>query len=384
MSVVGSRVGTKAWSDGRQNEIQKSDKINSNSASDIQKLGGEDVGNVLNKIADPNYVDPSKKIRAVGSDKLDKDAFMKLMLAQMKNQDPTNPMKNHEMAAQLAQFSGLEQMQNMNTTLTEIQKGQKPAESFQALNFIGKSVSGDSAKVIRMKGDKDHEFAFTLPDAAQKIELKVRNQEGEIIRKVDLHDMKKGDNKWVWNGKMENGTTAPVGEYQFFIEAKTAAGKKLSVKTDFNGVISGVSYSAEGPVLLVGNQAVKLKDVKKIVDPSLKNNDQKLTMSSSPDLKSGQAASENEDKGAEEAPVTPANMLTNVGMSNGMMEKLKKETTPNAMIKPESKSDQRVEAQAKLSSETDKENAKDVDKVDVKEAVKESTVKKEEPKQVEL
>lgn len=161
-----------------------------------------------------------KKIRAVGNDKLDKDAFMKLMLAQMKNQDPTNPMKSHEMAAQLAQFSSVEQMQNMNNTLTDIKNAQKPTETYQALNFIGKAVSGDSSTLTRVKGDKAHDFNFELPQNAKDIEIKVRNAQGEIVRKVDLHDLKSGQNTWTWNGENEHGQQAPVGEYTFLVEAK--------------------------------------------------------------------------------------------------------------------------------------------------------------------
>ena len=330
MSVVGAKIGTKVWSDAQQNDIVKTDGKSGNSATDMSRLSGEEIGNVLNKIADPNYVDPAKKTRGVGSDKMDKDAFMKLMLAQMKNQDPTNPLKSHEMAAQLAQFSSLEQLQNINSTLGDMQKGQKPSESFQALNFIGKGVSGDSAKVIRLKGDKDHEFNFAIPEDAKDAEIRVRNQDGEIVRKVSLHDLKKGENKWTWNGKNEAGNASPVGEYQVLVEAKGSNGKKLFVKTDFSGIISGVSYTADGPVLMVGSQSVKLKDVKQIIDPSAKNNDQKSTSNIVPDLKTRPSASENEEKGAEEAAPTPAGLMTSVGMSSGMMEKLKKDTTPSS------------------------------------------------------
>jgi hypothetical protein len=91
----------------------------------------------------------------------------------------------------------------------------------------------------------------------------------------------------------------------------------------------------------VGNQSIKLKDVKKIIDPSLKNNGQNLPKIQPPDLKNSQAASDNEEKGAEEAPVSPANLMDSVGMSNGMMEKFKQDTTPAAaaapVIKPETK-----------------------------------------------
>jgi flagellar basal-body rod modification protein FlgD len=123
----------------------------------------------------PNWIDPSKKARTVGNSNLDKDAFFKLMLAQMKNQDPTNPLKSHEMAAQLANFSSLEQMQNINKTLGEMKEGQKPSENFQALNLIGKAVAGDSSKVIRGLNDKDHDFKFNLPMDASEVGIKVRS-----------------------------------------------------------------------------------------------------------------------------------------------------------------------------------------------------------------
>jgi flagellar basal-body rod modification protein FlgD len=327
MSVMGTKFSTKTWSDAPQNEIQKSSGVQTISATDKARFEDQNVGEVLNKIADPNWVDPSKKMRAVGSDKMDKDAFMKLMLAQMKNQDPTNPLKSHEMAAQLAQFSSLEQMQNMNNTLTEMRNGQKPSENFQALNFIGKAVSGDSARLTRVKGDKEHDFNFDLPDDAKAVQIKVRNQEGEIVRKIDLKDLKKGQNKFTWNGQDERGTNMPTGDYQFIVEATTATSKKLAVKTDFDGIISGVNYSAEGPVLLVGNQSVKLKDVKKIVDPSLMKNGQNLQQ----DLKNSQVQgdTESKDQGAKESEVKTS-VLDNVGMSRDMITKVAKEIKPDA------------------------------------------------------
>ncbi len=273
MAMMGIKQGTKMWGDTRSEPLAtKSDGKENLNSQELAQLGGDNVGDVLNKIADPNWIDPSKKMRAVGSDKLDKDAFMKLMLAQMKNQDPTNPLKSHEMAAQLAQFSSLEQLQNVNTSLDAIKTGQKPTETYQALNFIGKAVSGDSSKVLRMKGDKDHAFNFVLPAAAKSADILVKNDQGETVRKVQLKDLKQGENSWRWNGEGENGLPAQTGEYKFVIEAKDATGKKVAVRTSFDGTITGVNYTADGPVLLVGDQAVKLKDVKKIVDPSVNAN----------------------------------------------------------------------------------------------------------------
>lgn len=344
MSVMGTKIGTKTWSNAPQNEITKSSGMQTLSATDKARFENQDLGETLNKIADPNWVDPSKRMRAVGSDKMDKDAFMKLMLAQMKNQDPTNPLKSHEMAAQLAQFSSLEQMQNMNNTLTEMRNGQKPSENFQALNFIGKAVSGDSARLTRVKGDKEHDFTFDLPDDAKTVQIKVRNAEGEIVRKIDLKDLKKGSNKFTWNGQDDRGAAMPTGDYQFIVEAMASNNKKLAVKTDFDGIISGVNYSAEGPVLLVGTQSIKLKDVKKIVDPSLMKNGQNVQQ----DLKNQLGLSDTEKKaeGAQEAEVKTS-VLDNVGMSRDMIDRVAKEIKPDSNEKSQAQSQPKPEQESK-------------------------------------
>lgn len=347
MGVVSIGRTTQAFGK-TEGPIESTNSTASNlSADELKKLGADNIGEVLNKIADPNWVDPSKKMRTVGSDKLDKDAFFKLMLAQLRNQDPTNPLKSHEMAAQLANFSSLEQMNNMNQTLTEMKNGQKPMEQFQALNFIGKAVGGDSSKITRTRGDKDHDFRFSLKNPAAKVEIRIRNNDtGETIRTIALQKLKEGDNNFVWNGLNEKGQPAPAGSYQMFAEAYNDAGVKQVVKTDFEGVITGVNYTAEGPVLMVGNQSVRLKDIKKIQDPSLMKNDQKVNSVVESNLKTADATAQTDSKqsangtsaeapsetstpveGAPDAPLKlQQNLMETVGMSREMQNKLAKET----------------------------------------------------------
>lgn len=339
MGTMGVKLGTKTFSDAAPTEkhVNTVNGTSNLSALDMQKLGGEDVGDILNKIADPNWVDPKKKMRAVGNDKLDKDAFFKLMIAQMKNQDPTNPLKPHEMSAQLANFSALEQMTNVNQTLTEIKNGQKPAEQFQALALLGKAVQGDSAQISRAKGDREHDVRFQLAKSADEAEVSISNSQGEVVRKYSLKNLKEGDNKITWNGLDERGNAARADEYRVSIEAKGAAGK-VAVNTAFEGTITGVNYTAEGPVLLVGNQTVRLKDLRKIVDPSLMKNDQKAENSTPKNLGDSGAAVQNGDidamVGKEEVPPAPeaeapkADLLSGVSLSREMMSRLEKETKP--------------------------------------------------------
>lgn len=330
MAAMGTKIGTKAFSNPNNTPITKAETTRTSAAGADETLGSDNVGEMANKLSDAAWVDPSKKMRATGNANMDKDAFFKLMLTQMKHQDPTNPLKSHEMAAQLAQFTSLEQLQNMNSTLQDMRAGQKPAESFQALSFIGKAVAGDSAKLIRGDEKSTHDFTFTLPTDVAGAEVKVRNPSGEIVRTFKMTALKAGENKINWDGKSEQGVTQGTGEYQFLVEAKDANGKKVAVKTDFQGTISGVNYTAEGPVLLIGDKTIRMADVKKIVDPGIKNNDQKLNPvneNTKQDLKKGLTVEETKKNAAVTVEPGKGNLATGVAMTGGMKNKLETEAT---------------------------------------------------------
>lgn len=248
------------------------------SAGDFQKAYGDQaVGDVLNKIADPNYQDPSKKIRAVGNNSLDKDAFFKLMLTQMKNQDPTNPMQSHEMAAQLAQFSSLEQLNNIGKGIEGLGAATASQGSFGALSFIGKVVSGDASKVSRGAGDTEHGFGFQLGNDAQKVKVSVKDATGKVVRELEVGALKKGQNSVKWNGLTTEGLPARPGEYKFAIEATDSSGAKVYSKSAFEGRISGVDFTSSGPMVIVNGQSIKLSEVKKIEDPGMVQQPQNQT-----------------------------------------------------------------------------------------------------------
>ena len=299
------KAGTKTWRDpqaGVEPDLKSQGTARSLTQGEKEALGTENLGEALNKIADPNYIDPSKKVRGVGSNAMDKDAFFKLMIAQLKHQDPSNPLKNHEMAAQLAQFSGLEQMTNINTTLQEMKQANKPVEQFQALNLIGKEVSGDSAKITRSDLDKDHEVKFNLPQDTKDTEVTIFNAKKEVVRKLKFSQLKAGENKFSWNGEDEKGNKAKAGDYKVEISATGTAGQKLAVKTDFTGLVTGMSFSPEGPVLQVGKQNVRLKDIRQFSDPSLKNNDQNSTDVTNLDLNKAAASKQTNIKQETKSP----------------------------------------------------------------------------------
>ncbi len=248
---------------------EKSDGLNNLSAMDQAKIIGDgNVGDLLNKVTDPNFV-AQKTTRGVGGSEMNKDAFFKMMLAQMKNQDPTNTLKSHEMAAQLAQFTSLEQLTNLNAGVKELKDQNAPSVNYQALALIGKQVSGDTSKISRSVGDTKHDIAFKLAADATSAQVSIKDNIGNIIRKIELKTLKKGDNIATWNGLSDDARAIGAGEYKISIEARGADGRKVFAKTEFSGKISGLNFTPQGPVIMMGDSQIRMADIKKIEDMPL-------------------------------------------------------------------------------------------------------------------
>ncbi len=330
MSVKG---GTQTWSPAQQQVDLGRDNTRTVAADkQAEAFGDQAVGDVLNKIVDPNWVDPSKAARKVGDGALDKDAFMKLLLTQMKHQDPTSPLQSHEMAAQLAQFTSLEKLSNINEGIDGLMKAQAPSRNFEALGLIGKAVAGDSSKIDQMAEGDIHPISFNSIGEITKANIQIKNPEGMVVRTLDATNLKAGKNEVVWNGKAEDGQDAPKGAYTVVIEAKNSSGKKMGVDTKFQGVITGVNFTAQGPVLMIGKNSIPLKDVKEIIDPNLMQQEtQRLQVQqmmqqqmSGPQVKN--TVSKPQVKPAEndkQNTVAQSNMES-VGMSRGVMNELSK------------------------------------------------------------
>jgi len=339
--MLGVKVGTTTWGKPEDTTALQRDTSKSIAATEKEAaLGGEEaIGDVLNKVADPNYVDPSKAQRKVGNNSLDKDAFLKLMLAQMKHQDPTNPQPSHEMAAQLAQFTSLEQLNNINSTLGNMSKAQTPQLNYQALNFIGKKVSGDSSKLLRIANDTKHDFNFNLAADASKVTVKVLDSDGNAVRTIENKNFKKGANTITWNGMSDDGAAARPGEYKFQVEASNSNGQKVFAKTDFDGKITGMNFTPEGPVLLVGNQTIRMQDVKRIEEiqdgamPSVpvqagqilpQGAQQAPQKKSAPSIQQQQQQQQEEKVGKAVDPLVKADIKKSVAMSGPMLDQVKK------------------------------------------------------------
>jgi len=229
----------------------------------MNMAGKETVGDVANRVANSGKTS-SRVVDGKGNPKLDKDAFFKLMLTHLKNQDPTSPLKSHEMAAQLAQFSSLEQMSNVSETLKKMESGQVNNGQYQALDLIGKLVSGDSSKIDHAQGDKIHSLSFNLPEDASEVKIAIKDIEGKVVKNLELKNQARGPVKFDWDGKNIDGKEQPAGAYKVQVEAKGASGNKLPVDMKFKGQVSGIQFTEKGPIVFVGNKSIPLKEIKQI------------------------------------------------------------------------------------------------------------------------
>ncbi len=315
--MINTTLTTRAWApDKQESSLKQSDTQTMTPQEEKKLLGGESFGTYLNKIANPHWKSPSK-IQSYGDNKLDKNAFMKLFLAQLKNQDPTNPMKSHQLAAELAQFTSLEKLTNINTAIDSMSKKNDENSRFDALALIGKGISGDSSNIDRMSMTGKNEIQFQLLAPATHVVFSIQNSSGQEVKKLVAKNLKSGPNKILWNGLLDSGVPAPEGQYHVVITAENGAGQKVGVQTSFRGVVSGVNFTPNGPILMMGNQAVKLKNVQQIFDLNPAHDNIPLAKTKSLKAKS-------DGKPIATAPKMSGD-LQHVGMSQGLINKIGKE-----------------------------------------------------------
>jgi flagellar hook assembly protein FlgD len=226
--------------------------------------GTEKKGDVLKKITEQYALKDDKRDPVK---KLGKDDFFKIMVTQLKNQDPTKPYDNEQMAAQMAQFTSLEQMFNMNGNLEKLAENQKPLYQLGATGLIGKFVTTDTSRVSHVEG-KFTSFSFELPADANNVRVNILNEKGETIREITQASLKKGPQSIDWDGKQSNGMNATSGSYMMQVRAEATTGKPMNVVTTSRQQVVGVGFEGKDTALLVGNpkspQKVLLRAVSRI------------------------------------------------------------------------------------------------------------------------
>jgi len=200
---------------------------------------------------------------------LGKDDFLKLLIGQMKYHDPLNPMNGTEFAAQLAQFSGLEQLQNMNDNLTESLSTNyvltSSINNALASNFVGKDVKAMSDK-FAWSGGSSVKLGYILPEGASTVEVNIIDEAGNKVRKL-RGSTSSGENVILWDGKNDTGGILDEGTYTIEVVAKRADSRRISgIKSFMFGHVQGVRYGQNGTEFIVDGVPVSLSEILEVFD----------------------------------------------------------------------------------------------------------------------
>ena len=199
-----------------------------------------------------------------GSQTLGQADFLKLMTAQMQNQDPFNPVDNTQMVAQMAQFSSLSGISQMNTTLQSIADKLTGTSANDALAYVGKTVltEGDTAFGRTTGGIAG---AIDVDSAASDLKVTIQDQNGNTLKTLDLGAQTKGTVNFDWDGKTDAGTDAGAGPFKVVSNAN-ANGATVATHTLVWAPVTSVSMPSSGsPVLNVaGIGNVDLSAVRQI------------------------------------------------------------------------------------------------------------------------
>lgn len=206
---------------------------------------------------------------ATGKSALGKDDFMQLMIAQLKNQDPMSPMEGAEYAAQLAQFSSLEQLMNINTSLessvsANLQLTSSISNTMTAA-LIGKEAKLTGNKLSYTGSESTTEFGYKLPSDANSLTIKIYDKNGNVIKTISDAEKTSGDHKLSWDFTDDNGNKVTSGDYTFSVEAKNANGDPLEAALYRVGTISAIRFTDRGTKLVIGKTEYDISEISEIL-----------------------------------------------------------------------------------------------------------------------
>jgi flagellar basal-body rod modification protein FlgD len=189
--------------------------------------------------------------------------FLRLLVAQLKNQDPLNPVDNAQMTSQMAQISTVTGIDKLNTTLQAMAASFSAGQTLQASSMIGRNVLVPGSDLQLQDGAAQGGVSLAQP--VDKLIISVVDASAQVVHKVDLGPQAAGVVNFQWDGVTDNGATAAAGSYSFKVEA-VQAGNRIDAAALALGRVTGVTQGTNGAMLNINGMApVAVSDVKQVM-----------------------------------------------------------------------------------------------------------------------
>jgi len=191
------------------------------------------------------------------------DTFLQLLTTQLQNQNPLDPLDTNQFTQQLVEFASVEQQVDMNTNMQTLISMQQTSQATSALQLVGSTVtvSGNTATLSNATNSPaTWSLSTTTPATAN---VTITSSAGTTAYTGTLA-LNAGTQSFTWNGQGSSGQTWPDGTYKISINATGANGQAVSVSTQVQGVVSGVSLAQNPPTLTVGGQTIQISQITSI------------------------------------------------------------------------------------------------------------------------
>ena len=192
------------------------------------------------------------------------DRFLKLLVAQMRNQDPLNPLQNSEVTSQLAQLSTVTGINKLSELVGGLSNSFAQTQSLQAASVIGRGVLVEGNSIELTQGAAI--AAIELPQAVDQLTISVRNAAGAVVHTANLGPQTSGPVKFQWDGTGDTGTALADGKYTYEAKASAAGQNVTGITHLAYGRVNSVTLGAQGAQLNVdGLGSVSLSQVKQVL-----------------------------------------------------------------------------------------------------------------------
>jgi flagellar basal-body rod modification protein FlgD len=210
------------------------------------------TGNTASSLASGKTTSTSKSIAN------NFDQFLQLLTTQLKNQSPLDPLDTNQFTQQLVQFASVEQQLKTNDTLSAILGLNKATTVSNGLGFVGQTITADGATTRLADGKAN--WGLDAPRAGTAI-VTIKDKNGNVVA-TDRQPLTAGPQTYTWSGRTSTGGTAPPGDYTLSVTGQDSGGQNMTLKTELRGVVTGVNFEGETPVLKIGDLAVPIDKVK--------------------------------------------------------------------------------------------------------------------------
>ena len=185
--------------------------------------------------------------------------FLSLLVAQLKYQDPLNPSDPTEFTSQLAQYSQLEQLFNLNDSMTQLSTAQNNSERLSALSLIGQDVVVEDSEFTL--GSEDVQLGYKVDGMVTGIKLRVENSSGKTVATLTASDLSEGNHFLTWNGQDNTGNQLASGKYSLVADVVGSTGTTATVAPLVRAEVTGIDLSGSTPQIVTGLGEYKISAI---------------------------------------------------------------------------------------------------------------------------